>query len=115
ADVQVARSGVIDNAAASEDEAFELIRRLLSFMPQNVYEAPPRRTPSDPVDRMEDELLEIVPRTRTRSYSMHRVLQLIFDDGDFFEVKPEFGRCVITGFARLNGYPVAVTAHNPRV
>src|SRR5207302_7976014 len=61
------------------------------------------------------ELLAIVPRNRSRPYSMHRVLQLLFDDGDFFEVKPEYGRCVITGFARLNGYPVAVTAHNPRV
>lgn len=115
ADVHVAQSGVIDNAADSEDHAFDLIRRFLSYLPQNVFELPPRGPTTDPVERCEEELLSIVPRQRSRPYNMRRILGLIFDDGDFFEVKPEYGRCVITGFARLNGYPVAVTAHNPMV
>jgi methylmalonyl-CoA decarboxylase subunit alpha len=115
AHVQVAQSGIIDNGFASEDEAFSGIRQLLSFLPQNVYEMPPRRHTGDPPERQQEELLQIVPRQRSRLYNMHKLLKLVFDDGELFEIKPEFGRCVITGFARLNGYPVAVTAHNPQV
>jgi acetyl-CoA carboxylase carboxyltransferase component len=83
-------------------------------MPQNVYETPPVRPTSDPADRREDELLDIVPRKRSRPYHMRRIVELVMDqDCPPFEIKPEFGRCVMTFFARLNGIPVAVTAHNP--
>jgi acetyl-CoA carboxylase carboxyltransferase component len=116
ADIQVAQSGVIDNAVANEDEAFDQVRRFLSFLPQNVYEAPPVGPTSDPATRAEDELLEIVPRNRGRPYNMRRILDLVFDqDTPLFEIKPEFGACVMTMLARLDGVPVAVTAHNPKV
>jgi acetyl-CoA carboxylase carboxyltransferase component len=112
--IQVGQSGVIDNAVNSEDEAFQATRRFLSFMPQNVYELPPVHLTADKPGRREDELLEIIPRNRGRAYNMRRILELVFDnDCPLFEVKPEFGRCVMTFFARLNGIPVAVTAHNP--
>ncbi|MCC7363045.1 MAG: propionyl-CoA carboxylase [Dehalococcoidia bacterium] len=112
--IQVNQSGVIDNAVDTEDEAFEMLRRFLSFMPQNVYEMPPVRLTADRPNRRENELLEIVPRNRSRSYNMRKIVQLVMDsDCPLFEVRPDFGRCVMTFFARLNGVPVAVTAHNP--
>lgn len=114
--IQVTRSGVIDNAVDSEDEAFIAIRRYLSFMPQSVYELPPVRQTSDSPARCEPELLEIVPRHRGKGYKMRRIIELVFDcDCPPFEVKPEYGGCILTYFARLNGVPVAVTAHNPLV
>jgi acetyl-CoA carboxylase carboxyltransferase component len=113
--VHVNLSGVIDNAVDSEDEALDALRRFLSFMPRNVYELPPVKPTADKPGRTEDELLEIVPRNRARPYTMRRIVELVFDnDCPLFEVKPEYGRCVMTFFARLNGVPVAVTAHNPR-
>lgn len=114
AGVQAVKSGVIDNAVDSEDDAFKAIRRFLSFMPQNVYQAPPVHLTNDTLGRREAELLDIVPRNRGRAYNMRRILELIFDnDCPLFEIKPEYGRCVMNFFARLNGVPVAVTAHNP--
>lgn len=114
ADVHVVKSGTIDNGANNEDEAFELVRRFLSFMPRNVHEVPPVRPTCDRPDRREPELLDIVPRYRGRPYKMRRIVDLVFDqDTEPFEIKPEHGKCVMTFLARLNGVPVAVTAHNP--
>jgi acetyl-CoA carboxylase carboxyltransferase component len=109
------KAGSIDNAANSEYEAFEQIRRFLSFMPTNVWEMPPYVDTGDPPDRWEEELLSIVPRNRMKPYNMRRVIELIFDKGSFFEIQPTFGLAMITGLARLNGYPVGVIANNPMV
>ncbi len=113
--VAVDKAGTIHNAAASEDEAFEQIRRFLSYMPQNVWELPPVAACDDPVDRCEDALAHIVPEQRTRPYRMHDLVEMVFDRGSLFEIQPTYGRSVITTLARLNGRPVGVVANNPRV
>ena len=107
------KAGTIFNAVNSEEEAFEQIRRYLSYLPQNVWQAPPFVDTGDPLDRVEDELISIVPRNRMRPYSMHRVIELVFDKESFFEIQPTYGIGMIVGFARLGGYPVGVIANNP--
>lgn len=105
-------SGVIDNLANSEAEAFEMIRRFLSYLPSNVWEMAPRAEPHDPVDRREESLLSIIPRDRKRGYDGHRVIDAVVDRDSFFEIAPTYGRARITGLARLNGYPVGIMANN---
>jgi acetyl-CoA carboxylase carboxyltransferase component len=115
AHIAVDKAGSIDNAANSEEEAFEQIKRFLSYMPQNVWEMPPHVPTGDPPDRWEEELLSIVPRNRMQPYDMRRIIELVFDQNSFFEIQPTFGIAAITGLARLNGYPVGIVANNPKI
>lgn len=105
-------SGVIDNLANTEAEAFAMIRRFLSYLPSNVWETAPRAEPLDPPDRREESLLSVVPRDRRRGYDGHRVINAVVDRDSFFEIAPAYGRARITGLARMNGYPVGVMANN---
>jgi acetyl-CoA carboxylase carboxyltransferase component len=107
-------SGAVDNEVDTEDEAFHTIRRFLSYLPSNVWQAPPRIPAYDDVSRREEELISIIPRDRRRSYDVRRVLGLIFDRDSFFEIGYYFGRPLVTGLARLNGCPVGVMANDPR-
>ncbi len=115
AKVAVDAGGTIDNVAESEEDAFKQIRRFLSYMPANVWELPPRSTPVDPVDRREEELLSIVPESRSRAYNMRKLVNLVVDKDSFFEIQPTFGRTLIVGLARLNGYVVGVIANDPMI
>lgn len=113
--IHTTKSGVIDNAVDTEEDAFAAIRRFLSFMPSSVYDVPPMTATSDRRDRREPELVDIIPRARGRAYDMRHVLELVFDtDCPLFEISPAYGRCVYTMLGRLDGVPVAITAHNPR-
>ena len=91
------------------------MKKFLSYFPDNVYAQPPVWPTNDPPDREEQELLSIVPRERTRPYNMRRVVELIVDDGDYFEIQPEFATTVHTILARVGGYPVGIVANNPRM
>ncbi|MBX3666396.1 MAG: propionyl-CoA carboxylase [Burkholderiales bacterium] len=113
--VAVDTAGTIDNVAESEQDCFEQIRRFLSYMPQNVWELPPVVDSGDPVDRCEDALASIVPRSGRQAYNMKKLIGMIVDRGSFFEIQPTFGRAVITGFARMNGKVVGIVASNPMV
>jgi acetyl-CoA carboxylase carboxyltransferase component len=106
-------AGTIDNAARTESECFEMIRRFLSYLPQNVWQLPPQQPCEDHVDRCEEELLKIVPRSRRKPYNMRRVVALIADQGSLFEVQPSFGKAVITSLGRMNGKVVGFIANNP--
>jgi acetyl-CoA carboxylase carboxyltransferase component len=106
-------SGCVDNEADSEDDAFAQIRRFLSYLPQNVWQVPPRLDPSDNPARREEELLDLVPRRRREGYDARRIIELVLDRDSFFEIAPFFGGSVITGFARLDGFPVGVIANDP--
>jgi acetyl-CoA carboxylase carboxyltransferase component len=106
-------SGAVDNEAESEDDAFEQIRRFLSYMPDSVYEIPPVIEVIDPSDRCEDELARIIPRNRRKPYAVRRIIELVLDRGSFFEIGPKHGRSVVTGLARLTGRPVGVMANDP--
>lgn len=110
-----ARSGVVDNVAESEDDALRQIQRFLSFLPASVYEAAPRAPCDDPPERMEEELLSIVPRERRKPYKVRRVIQLAVDRGSFFELAAGYGRTQVTGLARVAGQPVGVIANDPMI
>jgi acetyl-CoA carboxylase carboxyltransferase component len=107
-------SGAVDNEVDTEDEAFQTIRGFLSYLPSNVWQAPPIKPASDDANRREEELISIIPRDRRRSYDVRRILGLIFDRDSFFEIGYYFGRPLVTGLARLNGCPVGVMANDPR-
>jgi acetyl-CoA carboxylase carboxyltransferase component len=107
-------SGAVDNEVASEDEAFEAIRRFLSYLPPSVWEAPPRSEPSDDPERREEALLSFVPRDRRKVYDVRKLLALVLDRDSLFEMGRRFGRPLLTGFARLDGVPVGVMANDPR-
>ncbi|MBN1382373.1 MAG: hypothetical protein JXA41_11905 [Deltaproteobacteria bacterium] len=110
---QVIESGVVDNLAESEEEAFAMIKRFLSYLPSNVWEMPPRIEPQDDPGRREEKLLTVIPRKSTRGYNPHQILKYILDQDSLFEIAPLYGRSRITAFARVNGYPVGVMINNP--
>jgi acetyl-CoA carboxylase carboxyltransferase component len=112
-DIHTRESGVINNEAKDEQDALDMVRRFLSYMPSSVFEIPPRATCDDPVDRREQELLSIIPREKRKVYKSRRILELVMDKGSVFEISPRYGRSVITCLARLNGYPVGVIANDP--
>ncbi|PZC42166.1 MAG: Acetyl-CoA carboxylase, carboxyltransferase component [Chloroflexi bacterium] len=114
-EIHVQQSGAVDNAAKDEEDAFRQIRTLLSYLPNNVYELPPVASCDDPIDRADEELLSIVPRNRARPYDMRRIVEMVTDDGQYFEIKPEYGKTVMTIMARIGGYPVGIIANNPRL
>ena len=107
------RNGVVDDEVASEAEAFAAARRFLSYLPSSIHDRALRTECSDPVDRREESLLSVVPREAKQVYSMRRITGAVFDQGSFFEMGARWGRAVITAFARLDGYPVAVLASDP--
>jgi len=115
AKVAVDTAGTIDNVAASEEECLRMIRRALSYFPQNVWQLPPHVSTGDPADRADEELLSAVPRDRRRPYNMHKVIETIADRGSVFEIQPTFGRSVITCFARFDGNVAGIIANNPMV
>lgn len=106
-------SGVIDNMADTEEEALDMIRRFLSYMPDNVWEMPRRIEPTDDPKRREEELLSIIPRERNKAYDAYKILWCVLDRNSFFEISPDYGRSRIIGLARINGYPVGVMINNP--
>lgn len=111
--VAVDVAGTIDNVARDEADCFQMIKRFLSYMPQNVWELPPVVSCSDPVDRCEDALLDAVPRERRAAYDMRKIIKLVVDVGSTFEIQPTFGRGVITTLARMNGKAIGIVANNP--
>ncbi len=107
------RNGVVDDEVASEAEAFARARHFLSFMPEHVGQLARRAEPTDPADRREEALLDLVPRDPKQVYSMRRAMEMVFDSGTVFEIGRMWGRACITALARLNGWPVAVLASDP--
>jgi acetyl-CoA carboxylase carboxyltransferase component len=110
-----AKAGAVDDVVESEDEAFARTRRFLSYLPSSVHELPPRRTPDDDPARREEALLSIVPRDRRKVYKMRAILEATLDRGSFMEMGRAYGRSLITGLARLDGWPVAVMAGDPTI
>jgi acetyl-CoA carboxylase carboxyltransferase component len=107
-------SGVVDNLAENEYDAFRQIRTFLSFFPQNAWEKAPRGSCVDPSDRMEDSLLSLVPRDRRATFDMHELINAVVDHSSFFEYGAQYGPSLITGYAHLNGQSVGVLANDCR-
>lgn len=107
------RNGVIDDEAASEDEAFSMARAFLSYLPSHADARAERITPHDKPNRREEKLLTAVPENAREAYSMRKILEMVADKASVFEMGKRWGRAVITAFARFDGYPVAVLASDP--
>jgi acetyl-CoA carboxylase carboxyltransferase component len=106
------RNGAVDDEARSEDEAFEKARKFLSYLPSSVHELADRAPNEDDPKRKDPWLLEAVPRDPRKTYDMRRIVGALVDRGSFFEIGGLWGRSIITGFARLSGWPVALMAGN---
>lgn len=106
-------AGTIDNAAENEEDCLRQIRRFLSYLPTNVWELPPEIPCSDPADRCEDALADIIPRSPRQPYDARKLIAMVVDRDSVFEIQPTFGRAVITCLARLAGKVVGVIAYNP--
>jgi len=110
---QVYQGGVIDNLVENEQEAFSMIRRFLSYLPDNVWEVPPRIESNDDPNRREEELLSVIPRETRKGYDPRKILKLVLDRDSFFEIAPFYGRSRVIGLGRVNGYPVGAMINNP--
>jgi propionyl-CoA carboxylase beta chain len=107
------RSGVGHFIAPDDAECLRMIRELLTYLPQNNREDPPRRATSDPIDRQDAALDSIVPAESNQPYDIKDVILRVADDGEFFEVHERFAPNIVVGFARLDGRPVGVVANQP--
>ena len=107
-------TGCCDVLAENEDDCLQKCRQLFNYLPLNNTERPPVVDTGDDPNRREEELLELVPVDSSKPYSMYRLISLIVDNGDFFEIRRYFTRNLITGFARLGGHTVGILANNPQ-
>ncbi len=108
-------SGVAQFTAADEKSALDDVGRLLSYLPQNNVEDPPRVEPWDDPERRDEDLADIVPGEPQKPYHMVHVVERVVDEGSFFEVGGSFARNLVVGFARLDGHAIGVVANQPRV
>jgi propionyl-CoA carboxylase beta chain len=106
-------SGVAHFAAADELQCLRLIRELLSFIPSNNMDDPPFVASDDPEDRADEALNRVVPDASNQPYDIRRIIELVADDGYFFEIQEHYARNIVIGFARLGGRSVGVVANQP--
>jgi acetyl-CoA carboxylase carboxyltransferase component len=109
------KSGVAHFAAENEEEVYQMVRKLISFIPSNNIENPPIVESKDDPNRMEETLLNIVPVDPNKPYEMKDIIRYIVDEEDFFESQFYFATNIITGFARLNGHSIGIIANQPKI
>jgi methylmalonyl-CoA decarboxylase subunit alpha len=112
--VHTRKSGVGDLEVGSDEECIQRIKEYLSYMPSHNRAEPPRREVTDPVDRMDDDLLDVLPESNRKPYDMYDVIRRIVDDGEWFDLKPNWAKTVITCFARFGGRPAGIVASQPK-
>lgn len=110
-----AKSGVAHFAAPDEESCLEDVRYLLSFLPENNLETPPYYPPTDSAERMEEDLATLIPDSAQRPYDMRRAIELVVDDGEFYEVQGAYAQNLVVGFARLDGHAIGVVGNQPMV
>ena len=108
-------SGVAHFAHDSEPACIDAIRELFRYIPSNNLEDPPRGPLTDPRDRRDEALLQVVPDNPNKPYDMHEVIRRVIDDGSFYEVQPDYAQNIICGFAHLGGTSVGIVANQPAV
>jgi propionyl-CoA carboxylase beta chain len=108
-------SGVADLAFENDVEALLQLRRFVDFLPASNREKSPIRATPDPIDRDELSLDTLIPANPNKPYDMHELIRKVADEGDFFEVQPEFAKNILTGFARMGGETVGIVANQPMV
>lgn len=114
ASIHATKSGVAHFVAENEDEGILLIRKLLSFLPQNNLEEAPLKLSNDPINRIEERLNEIIPDNPNKPYDVKEVIHLLVDDKEFLEVHRDYAPNIICGFARFNGMSVGIVANQPQ-
>jgi acetyl-CoA carboxylase carboxyltransferase component len=107
------KAGGVDDAVDTEEDAFACARRFLSYLPSSVDDVPPRGPQTDDPQRREEWLADAIPRNPRKPYKMRAIVEAVVDRGSFFEMSTLYGRAVITGLARLDGWPVALMASDP--
>jgi acetyl-CoA carboxylase carboxyltransferase component len=112
--VHTRKSGVGDMEVGSDEECIDQIKAYLSYMPQNCEETPPVRASSDPIDRREQALLDVLPESNRKPYDMYEVIRGITDDGEYFDIKGQWAKTIITCFARFGGRPAGIVANQPK-
>ncbi len=113
AKVHATKSGVCHFVADDEEEGLLLIRKLISYFPQNNLEDPITTECKDPIDRLEDSLNEIIPENSNQPYDVKDVIFGIVDSAEFLEVHRDFAKNIVVGFAKFNGSPVGIVANQP--
>ncbi|MBW1787898.1 MAG: propionyl-CoA carboxylase [Deltaproteobacteria bacterium] len=113
AEFHMTRSGQCDLVAESDEEAIDLCKELLQFMPQNCWERPADVQTSDEPARREEALLNVMPDNVRFTYDVHEIIDLIVDDGEFFELQEDFAPNMVVGFARFDGIVTGIAANNP--
>lgn len=111
--VHASKSGVAHFIAQTEEEGLLLIRKLISYLPQNNLEDPPIIPCDDPIDRIEESLNEIIPNNPNKPYDVKEVLYAVVDHGELLEVQRDYAPNIVTSFARFNGIPVGMVANQP--
>ena len=107
-------SGVGDLEVESDEACIEVVKRYLAYMPQHSGELPPIVPCTDPIDRGDDELLDLVPDSQKKVYDMYEVIRRLVDGGEILDIKPRWARPIITCLARFGGRPAGIVANNPR-
>ncbi len=115
AGTHTSRSGVADLGFGNDVDALLMTRRFFDFLPANNREKPPHRSTEDPESRVETSLDSLVPDNPNQPYDMKELIVKLADEGDFFELKPDYAKNIVTGFARLQGNPVGIVANQPMV
>ena len=110
---QMEKTGQCDLIAESDEEAIDLAKQLLAYLPQNCWEKPDRVETGDDPQRRDEELLNIMPDDPRHTYDIHEIIEIIIDNGEFFELKEDFANHLVTGFARMDGQVVGIVANNP--
>jgi acetyl-CoA carboxylase carboxyltransferase component len=108
------KSGVGDLEVTDDPECIEAIKRYLSYFPSSCEEAPPIKPTDDAIERADEELLEVLPESNRKPYDMYEVIRRIVDDGEYFDLKPQFAKTVITCLARFGGRPAGIVANQPK-
>ena len=112
--VHTRKSGVGDLEVADDRECIAAIKRYLSYMPQHCQERPPLVATEDPIDRQDEELLDVIPESNRKPYDVYEVIGRIVDDGEWFDLKPNWAKTLVTCFARFGGRPVGIVANQPK-
>ncbi len=105
-------SGAVDNEVNSEEEAFETIKRFLSYLPQNVWQAPSRVPSDDPPNRRDEKLISVIPKDRRQMYQIRDIIHHVVDHASFFEINAGYGPSLVVGLARLDGYSIGIMAND---
>lgn len=108
------RNGSVDDEVGTEEEAMERTRRFLSYLPSSVFATADRQPNADPADRRDGWLIEAIPKDRRKPYDIRKIIASIADVDSFFEIGHGWGRSAVTGLARLDGWPVAIIASDPK-